>query len=388
MAVFGHSGSHAPQLMHSSVILMAMASFFYNFTQKYSSVSYPTKTRMVTNGSGMMTNNERIEGFVKLGERIQSITPTELSSLTANVQNENAWFTPESVSLALKGITQLIQEPSLSQWANRYNLNTSSPRKIGVVMAGNIPLVGFHDLLSVVIAGHQLVAKLSSQDSVLMKFVREELIRIDARFADFILFEERLNKVDALIATGSDNTARYFEYYFRNVPHIIRKNRSSCAAVMGEESSEEFVDLGKDIFSYFGLGCRNVSKIFLPEGYDFIPMLKSWEPFQPIANHHKYANNYDYQKSILLINQNHFYDTGFLLVTENQNLVSPISTVYYEFYSDQQDLQDKIKSNLPKLQCVVSANGWFDGSVPFGEAQFPKVDDYADGVDTLAFLTA
>ncbi len=255
-------------------------------------------------------------------------------------------------------------------------------------MAGNIPLVGFHDLLCILLSGHQLVAKLSSSDSVLMKFIKDSLIEIDPAFSEKIFFEERLNNVDAVIATGSDNTSRYFEYYFRNIPHIIRKNRTSCAIILGEESSEEFSVLGKDIFSYFGLGCRNVSKVYIPENFDFIPMLKSLDSYQPIINHHKYANNYDYQKSILLINQIHFYDTGFLLLTKNENMVSPISTIYYESYKDQGDLNTKLKLNEEKIQCIVSARGWFNQSIPFGEAQFPAVDDYADGIDTLAFLQA
>jgi hypothetical protein len=259
-------------------------------------------------------------------------------------------------------------------------------KKIGIAMAGNIPLVGFHDLMCVLLSGHQLVAKLSSSDSVLMKFVRDSIISIDSSFADKLLFEERLNGVDAVIATGSDNTSRYFEYYFRNIPHIIRKNRTSCAVIVGEESPEEYSMLGKDIFCYFGLGCRNVSKIFVPENFDFPVMLKSLESFQPIVNHHKYANNYDYQKSILLINQTHHYDNGFLLLTENENLVSPISTVYYQFYKDQNDLSLKLQSMADKIQCIVSAQGWYKQSVPFGEAQFPLVSDYADGVDTMAFL--
>jgi len=191
-----------------------------------------------------------------------------------------------------------------------------------------------------------------------------------------------------MIATGSDNTSRYFEYYFRNIPHIIRKNRTSCAVILGEETPEEFCELGKDIFSYFGLGCRNVSKIFVPENFDFIPLLDNLASFKPIIHHHKYANNYDYQKSILLVNQIHHYDTGFLLLTENQNLVSPISVMYYEYYVDQTDLNSKLLSHQEKIQCIVSAKGWYKKSIPFGDAQFPEVNDYADGVDTMAFLTS
>ncbi len=332
-----------------------------------------------------MTLEKRIKAFHQLGELIRNLSSDEKENLFTKTANENPWFTDQNVEQALKGISKFLDQQVLEKWLSPYSF-TGASKKVGVAMAGNIPMVGFHDLMCVLLSGHQLVAKLSSSDSVLMKFVRDSLIAIDPSFAEKILFEERLNGVDAVIATGSDNTSRYFEYYFRNIPHIIRKNRSSCGVILGEESPEEFLLLGKDIFSYFGLGCRNVSKIFVPENFDFPVMLKSLEPFQPIVNHHKYANNYDYQKSILLINQNHFYDNGFLLLTENENLVSPISTVYYQYYKDQSDLNQKLQLKEEKIQCIVSARGWFKHSIPFGEAQLPAVNDYADGVDTMAFL--
>jgi hypothetical protein len=332
-----------------------------------------------------MTLENRINAFHQLGEMIRNLSPDEKESLFVRTANENPWFTAPNVDQALTGISKFLDRQGLEKWLSQYSLPNKS-RKIGVAMAGNIPLVGFHDLMCILLCGHQLVAKLSSNDSVLMKFVRDSLVDIDSSFAEKVLFEERLNGVEAVIATGSDNTSRYFEYYFRNIPHIIRKNRTSCAVILGEESPEEFSMLGKDIFSYFGLGCRNVSKIFVPENFDFPRMLDSLESFQPIINHHKYANNYDYQKSILLINQTHFYDNGFLMLTENENLVSPISTVYYQYYKDQTDLNMKLQSKVEKIQCVVSARGWYKHSVPFGEAQFPSVNDYADGVDTMMFL--
>jgi hypothetical protein len=332
-----------------------------------------------------MTLDRRIKAFHQLGEKIRTLSSGDKEDLFIRVANENPWFTAANVDQALTGISKFLDQHELEKWMAPYSF-ANPVKKIGIAMAGNIPMVGFHDLMCVLLSGNQLVAKLSSSDSVLMKFVKEALITIDSSFTDKIFFEERLNHVDAVIATGSDNTSRYFEYYFRNIPHIIRKNRTSCAVILGEESSEEFLNLGKDIFSYFGLGCRNVSKIYVPENFDFPIMLKSLESFQPIINHHKYANNYDYQKSIMLINQTHFYDTGFFMLTESENLVSPISTVYYQFYKDQDDLSLKLKSKEEKIQCIVSARGWYKGSIPFGEAQFPAVNDYADGVDTLAFL--
>lgn len=334
-----------------------------------------------------MTLEDRIEAFGRLGINIRGLSAEELNDLTVKVRNENPWFTPENTRMALQGISKFLGKEALQQWTSHYALGDASSKKVGVAMAGNIPLVGFHDLLCVLLSGHQLVAKLSSQDSVLMKFVSEGLIEINPAFADNIFFEERLKNLDAMIATGSDNTARYFEYYFRNIPHIIRKNRTSCAVILGEETPDEFRELGNDIFSYFGLGCRNVSKVFVPENFDFVALLDNLESFQPIIHHHKYANNYDYQKSIMLVNQTHFYDTGYVMFTENKKLVSPISVVYYEYYKNQEDLNSKLKSHEEKIQCVVSAKGWYKKSIPFGDAQFPEVNDYADGMDTMAFLT-
>ena len=335
-----------------------------------------------------MTLQERIAAFAQLGKKINGLSAEELNGLTDKARNENPWFVPENTGMALQGISKFLDKKVLEKWTSNYSLTDSSSKKIGVAMAGNIPLVGFHDLLCVLLAGHQLVAKLSSQDSVLMNFIKDSLIEINPGFSERILFEERLKNMDGMIATGSDNTSRYFEYYFRNIPHIIRKNRTSCAVILGEETSGEFADLGKDIFSYFGLGCRNISKIYVPENFDFIPLLDNLESFQPIIHHHKYANNYDYQKSIMLVNQTHFYDTGYLMVTENKNLVSPISVIYYEFYKDQHDLNSKLESHKEKIQCIVSAKGWYKKSVAFGQAQHPEVEDYADNIDTLAFLTS
>jgi hypothetical protein len=367
---------------------MAIAFVFNNFAAKILYKSLSTKTKIRFKGSKMMTLEDRIEAFAQLGNKITGLLKVEVDALIDRTRNENPWFTPESTSMALQGISKFLDKEVLTKWTSNYSLSDSSSKKVGVAMAGNIPMVGFHDLMCVLLSGHQLVAKLSSQDSVLMNFIKDSLKEINLDFGDKIFFEERLKNLDGMIATGSDNTSRYFEYYFRNIPHIIRKNRTSCAVILGEETPEDYHELGKDIFSYFGLGCRNVSKIFIPENFDFIPLLDNLESFQPIIHHHKYANNYDYQKSIMLVNQTHFYDTGYLMLTESQNLVSPISVIYYEYYKDQGDLNSKLKSHQEKIQCIVSAKGWYKKSIPFGDAQFPEVSDYADGIDTLSFLSA
>ncbi len=330
---------------------------------------------------------QRISAFTELGNQINRLNEDEKATLADQAAQHNSWFTPDSVKLALEGISQFLSVSTLTKWTASYSLNTISPKTVGVAMAGNIPMVGFHDFLCVLISGNKLKAKLSSQDSVLLQALTQRLIQIEPGFESMIEFAERLNNVDAVIATGSDNTSRYFEYYFRNIPNIIRKNRSSCGVLMGEETMEQLTELGKDVFSYFGLGCRNVSKVFVPDGYSFTPLLDSWPKYSNIANHHKYANNYDYQKSILLVNGVTFLDNGFVLVTESASLVSPISVLFFETYTDQLDLREKINSQKEKIQCLVSANGWYPESLPFGKAQYPEVWDYADNVDTLKFLS-
>jgi hypothetical protein len=335
-----------------------------------------------------MKLEDRIEAFAALGKKINQLNDAEKQLIYQNAAQYNAWFTAESVHMALTGISHFLTKDILFQWTSRYVLANNEPKTVGVNMAGNIPLVGFHDLLCILISGHVAVAKKSSQDSYLITLLTDWLTDLEPRFKSTIRFEERLNKVDAVIATGSDNTARYFEYYFRKIPHIIRKNRTSCAILMGEESESHLIELGKDVFTYFGLGCRNVAKLFVPEDYNFPGLLNCWEIYQPIIHHHKYVNNYDYQKSIMLVNGIHYYDTGFIMLTHSESLVSPISVLFYETYRNLSDLNEKLNGQKEKIQCIVSANGWFEGSVPFGKAQLPEVWDYADRVDTMKFLSA
>jgi Acyl-CoA reductase (LuxC) len=282
-------------------------------------------------------------------------------------------------------VQKLLEPHALSEWAARYDLVTQ-PKKIAVVMAGNIPMVGFHDFLSVLICGHSIQIKTSSKDTVLMKFIAGRLMGIEPRFRESITFAEQLKEFDAIIATGSDNASRYFEYYFGKYPCIIRKNRTSVAILHGNETDDELKALGTDIFSYFGLGCRNVSKIFLPISYDVKRLFPPWESFREIIHHHKYCNNYDYQKSILLVTSTPFLDNGFVMLQETSRLVSPISVVYYEYYENSAALKNILDGLSTKIQCVVENTP--ESSVKFGQAQFPGLSDYADQVDTLQFLTA
>ena len=252
-------------------------------------------------------------------------------------------------------------------------------------MAGNIPLVGFHDFLSVLLIGDHFVGKLSSNDNILLPFLAEELINIQPEFSNRIEFtKDRLPQFDKVIATGSNNTARYFEYYFKDKPHIIRKNRNSVAVLQGNETNEQLKALGEDIFQYFGLGCRNVSKLFVPKGYNFDVFFEAMYAYRDVINHHKYANNYDYNKAVYLMSSVKLLDNAFLLLKEDLNFSSPIGTLFYEFYSDEVQLQNRVKQEEENIQCIVGTHKFSE--VDFGKAQHPELTEYADGVDTIKFL--
>jgi len=331
-----------------------------------------------------MNAHVRINAFSLLGQTLKNINHDEFQTLTEQAARENPWFTKENVRMAMDGIIQFLQKERLEQWVSSYSFRDQS-KKIALVLAGNIPLVGFHDLLSVLISGNNALIKPSSKDSVLLKFIIQKLNDIEPTFRDKIELTEQLKNFDAVIATGSDNSARYFDYYFGKYPNVIRKNRTSVAILGGNESQDELLALGIDVFSYFGLGCRNISKLLVPAGYTFDKLYPTWEVYQPIIHHHKYCNNYDYQKSIMLVNQIPFLDNGFVMLHENTRMVSPISVVYYEQYKDEADLSKKLTEAEDKIQCIVG-NG-SHATVPFGKAQYPELWDYADGVDTLKFLT-
>ncbi len=333
-----------------------------------------------------MTQQDTIIAFIQLGNRLRTLDESRIAVLKEGAVLENPWFTPSNVVLALKGLGRLLDPVELQTWASQFPARTMTESRIGIVMAGNIPLVGFHDLLCVLIAGHRVKAKLSSQDSFLMRWVVGELIDIEPGLAARIEWTERLDNIQAVIATGSDNTARYFEYYFRSIPRIIRRNRSSCALISSQDTVNDLQALATDVFSYFGLGCRNVSKLFLPEGFSIPRLFEAWESHREIIHHHKYANNYDYHKSVFLVNRTPFLDNGFVLLKEDDALVSPVSILYYEYYNGDaiKNLIDPIRE---KIQCIVTSNNAVTERVPFGQAQYPAVNDYADGVDTMAFLS-
>ena len=331
---------------------------------------------------------DRIAAFIRLGFQLSDLKEEEMHPLFQEAQNQNAWFTNQSLNQALEGIKILLEKKALELWVSRYSLvEPSHPSQVGLMLAGNIPGVGFHDILAVLISGHVACIKLSSQDTALPLWLLNQLKAIEPRFSDRIFIEDLIKNKQAYIATGSDNSARYFHYYFGKYPHLIRSNRTSVAILQGNESSAEIQALGHDIFDYFGLGCRNISKIYVRDKEQLTSLLDEIQSFEWVANHHKYFNNYEYNKSIYLVNGTPHLDNGFLLLKESVDLVSPISVLYYEMYTNLEDLKEKFQLLDSKIQCMVGgASAILPDLVPFGHTQCPAPWDYADRVDTLKFL--
>ncbi|MGV3459450.1 MAG: acyl-CoA reductase [Flavobacterium sp.] len=301
-------------------------------------------------------------------------------------QSHNRWFTPGQVYFAVESWAEALTPENLDRWINAYDIEGVTPKTVGLVLAGNIPLVGFHDFLSVLISGHKVLIKTSSNDQHLLPFLIKYLVTVEPEMGTYIDYAEgKLEGFDAVIATGSNNTARYFEYYFKDKPAIIRKNRNSVAVLTGDETTEELEALGEDIFRYFGLGCRNVSKLFVPENYDFTKFFEAMYKYKDVIAYEKYANNYDYNKAVFLMSNFKLRDNGFLTIKEDTGYASPISSVFYEFYSDKSTLAERLKNDGEQLQCIVGKSG-ISGELPFGEAQHPKLWDYADNIDTISFL--
>ncbi|MEL6810788.1 MAG: acyl-CoA reductase [Bacteroidota bacterium] len=338
-----------------------------------------------------MQIQQRINAFQQLGTFFGSLinsSDEKLKDLLQLAKAHNGWFTEENIKFALESWSKALSKKDLEHWISNYPLSEDNDMKtVAVVMAGNVPLVGFHDFLSVLISGHKVLAKLSSNDKILFPFIAEELIRIEPEFEDRIRFtQDKLESFDAVIATGSNNTARYFDHYFGKYPNIIRKNRNSVAILNGTESQEQLEDLAHDIFRYFGLGCRNVSKIYIPTAYNFDPFFNAMFSWKSVINDTKYMNNYDYNKAVYLMSNIELLDNEFLLLKEDSGFSSPISVVFYERYEDLDILKEELSKNEENIQCIVSENN-SKRSIPFGKAQSPKLWDYADGVDTIKFLS-
>ena len=338
-----------------------------------------------------MTIQQRISALSKWGSALQALIDdlpenpeNPLFKAIVQAQNKNAWFVKSNSINALKEICNLLESNSLNKLLKVYvelEKKLIAPKVIGIVMAGNIPLVGFHDLLCVLVSGHKAKVRLSADDSVLIPAITEILFEMYPEFKNQVEFVSQLSGMDAVIATGSNNTARYFDYYFGKYPSLIRKNRNSVAVLNGNESDQELTQLGHDIFDYFGLGCRNVSKLYVPEGYSFNQFFGALEVFSPIMEHNKFMNNYDYHRALFLLDGIPFLTNNFLIVRENEAYATPVSVLHYEYYSSLNDLELKLASDKELIQCRVGVNG-----LPFGSAQQPDILDYADGVDTMQWL--
>lgn len=350
-----------------------------------------------------MELQQRINAFAKLGAFMAQFSELEAVKHEHVEYNErffdafrqqlklagelNGWFTPDNMAYALASWSRLLTESELTTWLAAYDFKSESPRTVAIVMPGNIPLVGFHDLLCVLIAGHKVLVKQSSSDKHLLPVLTAYLESVAPGFKGRVQFTtEQLEGYDAIIATGSDNTARYFEYYFKDHPSIIRRNRNSVAILTGEESPEDLQALSEDVFRYFGLGCRSVSKLFVPRDFDFDPFFNAMYHWHPIMDLVKYANNYDYNKAIYLMSESDMLDNGFLMLKRDAHYGSPIATVFYEEYENKSDLEARLTADADKIQCLV-ANGFSTSEIPFGKTQSPCLSDYADGVDTIEFLS-
>ena len=351
----------------------------------------------------MSNLQNRVNAFIKLGEflnQFTSKTAVKKETVFNNAlfydafshqiklaKENNTWFTDSNIYYAINQWSQALREDNLKKWLSTYKIKQPSQvKKVAIIMAGNIPLVGFHDFLCTLLTGHIALIKQSSNDKHLLPMIAKYLEYTSPELKEKIQFsEERLEGFDAVIATGSDNTSRYFEYYFGNKPNIIRKNRNSIAVLKGNETTDELKALGEDIFRYYGLGCRNVSKIFVPESYNFDTFFKAMYEYRDILSSTKYQNNYDYNKAVYLMSQFNLLENGFLMLKEDTSYSSPIATLFYETYQNKKALIEKLASDKDKIQCIV-ANGISENEVAFGQTQCPMLWDYADGIDTIKFL--
>ncbi len=330
-----------------------------------------------------MNIEERISLLVKLGEYL-SLNNEALQLVKQKAEQQNAWFKQQFIDLSLQNITEnFLQRSLLEHWVEQYHLeNIQQPKTVGIVMAGNIPLVGFHDFLCVFISGNKALIKPSSKDAVLIKHFVEKIFEWNDEAKQCIALAENLKGCDAYIATGSNNSSRYFEYYFGKYPSIIRRNRTSVSVLYGDETTKQLDLLADDIQQYFGMGCRNVTKLFVPEGYNFIPLLDALRKYNYFADFHKYKNNYDYQLALLIMNRKFYMTNDSIILTENESAFAPVSQVNYAFYNEPKTLVKSLQNNT-NIQCIAGK-----GFVPFGKTQSPSLTDYADGIDTMQFLTS
>ncbi len=334
---------------------------------------------------GLTRLSRYIKDFLAKNQEAYSEDDAGFESLLERSKIENPWFTIENQKFAMQQWADLLTEKNIGSWLNKYRVSGISKR-VGLILAGNIPLVGFHDVISVVLSNHIPVIKLSSKDKYMIPFLLKKWNEFSEGSVSFE-FVEKLENFDAVIATGSNNTARYLEYYFKNHLHIIRKNRTSIAVLKGDETEEDLKLLAEDIFRYFGLGCRNVTRLFIPQDFVIDRLFESFLDFQDIINHNKYANNYDYNRAIYLLNQEKFWDNNFVMLKEDEKLFSPLSVINFSRYSSLDEVKSFIAENEENIQCIVAGEELGLNSVKPGEAQNPGLDTYADNVDTMKFLS-
>lgn len=300
---------------------------------------------------------------------------------------QNPWFTESSIQSAIQAWEYALKPAAIENWLEAYT-HANTPKRVGLILAGNIPLVGLHDLLCVLVSGHTAIIKPASDDTLLMHWVISLLKQAHPKWTNQIEFTEKMTGIDAIIATGSNNSSRYFEYYFKEMPHIIRKNRNSVAVLTGQESDEALFELGKDVFDYFGLGCRNVSKVYLPVTFDPTRLLSVWEPYRAdLLSHNRYFNNFEYHLALLMVNRVKHFTNNALILLESEQLASAVSVLHYQFYKNDTALALELEAQKDQIQCVLSAGSRFKGSLDFGKSQQPELWEYADGLNTLAFLT-
>ena len=331
-----------------------------------------------------MNLQDRILLFSALGDQIKRDPNIFFEDSLNNAKISNSWFTKDNIDVSVSSILKFLEFNNLLEWVSNYSFINKDVKSILIIMAGNIPFVGLHDLICVLISGNKAIVKISSKDNILIETLINNLILLEPKMKDFILITKDVVKAnfDAIIATGSDNSSKYFDYYFKSTNSIIRKNRRSIAILDGTESNLELNGLADDVFLYFGLGCRSVSKLFLPVNYDLDKLFKALFKYSDVINHQKYSNNYDYNKTIYLMNKENILDNGFILLKEDISIQSPISMLFYEFYNSRSELDKYINDNSNLFQCIISKN-----DIDFGQSQFPKLDDYADNIDTLEFLS-
>lgn len=339
----------------------------------------------------MKSVKQHITAFAELGDYLSQIDSentlySPLMEIVHQSKHRNGWFTEENCLSALKNWGKALNENTLNQWVSPYEFAENGNKNIGLILAGNIPLVGFHDVLSVLLCGHNATIKLSSTDPYLIPFLYKQLISIDSIFEGRLQFtENRLENFDAVIATGSNNTARYFDYYFAKVPNIIRKNRNGVAVLDGNEKKEQLQGLANDIVQYYGLGCRSIAKVYLPRDYDINLIFGALYPYANLMDSAKYANNYDYNKAVFLMSEFDLLDNGFMLLRESDSFGSPVACLHYSYYDDLTSLQKILKDQADDIQCISSALE-IENAIPLGEAQSPSLWNYADGVDPINFL--